>query len=453
MSSNSQRAWVFLSVPDARQHGGNDGYRDDIPTIYQYDEYVPNYKQVSVGDIVLIRSGAGIVGIARIEAIPQWVGSRTFNRCPICKVTSIKARKSVSPVFRCHKCGSVFDNPVIEERECNKYQAEYGDTFVPLNLPLPAESAYINKGKQQSIRELVFSYVEQLIKKWDVNFMDRANDDDHGDLSPEEVELKNKMAELETLVNQLSDREYDLEILHMRVDAIFRSAWFELGPVFTELRQMRSYIATALEDLLRTDETLSRVRYASQTLDRTPGPYDLFDSLKPVSGTPDTGPDTTTKALYADIVKMIYMDTCDFDQDEDPDFIEDQKCHLMSRARRAFHDGTFNRLEDLLEEFKSELSYPDTGMEIGEQLVIAIRQIAFAQNRITGINTDEIRFKETIDYKLAMRFIDSEIIDEDGHLLPAIISSCLEELDSQTTDLRSGISDVAEQLLLLYGER
>lgn len=43
----NQKAWSFKAVgKDDLRYFGNNGYQDDSTSFYQYDNFVPNHKQV-----------------------------------------------------------------------------------------------------------------------------------------------------------------------------------------------------------------------------------------------------------------------------------------------------------------------------------------------------------------------------------------------------------------------
>jgi putative restriction endonuclease len=49
------RAWSCIAVGDDRQYGGNSGYDDELTSKYSFDSNVANHKQVSKGDLIVLR--------------------------------------------------------------------------------------------------------------------------------------------------------------------------------------------------------------------------------------------------------------------------------------------------------------------------------------------------------------------------------------------------------------
>ncbi|HSF43519.1 MAG TPA: DUF3427 domain-containing protein [Thermoanaerobaculia bacterium] len=159
-----RRAWLLLSFGDERQYAGNPGYLDEPRRLYRYDSFVPNHKQVQEGDYVFIRDKHRLQGVARIEKINPTDGEKLRSRCPVCGKTGIKARKSLSPRYRCDNKHE-FDTPDEGMVSCRLYSAEYGNTFVPAPAALPLQElkdACPRYSGQLAIQEIAW---ERLVPK------------------------------------------------------------------------------------------------------------------------------------------------------------------------------------------------------------------------------------------------------------------------------------------------
>ena len=151
------RAWSLITLAsDERQYGGNLGHDDEAEILYRYDSHVANYTQLHEGDVVFLRDRRRLLGIAKIETIDSQEGEKTRQRCPQCSGTLIRARKLVSPRWRCAHCHSTFDEPVSETVATTKFVARYGRTFVPLTELSSDElkAAALRPNDQHSIEEL-----------------------------------------------------------------------------------------------------------------------------------------------------------------------------------------------------------------------------------------------------------------------------------------------------------
>lgn len=124
-------AWLLLTFGDERQYAGNQGYEDDPALVYRYDSFVPNHRQLVVGDAVVVKAPDRTLGCARIERIEEHDGTKERQRCPECKTTAIKTRRTARPLYRCD-AKHEFDVPIVETVACRKYAAHFGDSFVPV---------------------------------------------------------------------------------------------------------------------------------------------------------------------------------------------------------------------------------------------------------------------------------------------------------------------------------
>jgi putative restriction endonuclease len=122
------RAWLVLSLGAEREYGGNAGYDDELDTVYRYDSFVPNHRQMHEGDLLFLCDRKSVLGLARISRVVFWDKPKELRRCPECKVATIKARKELRPVYRC-KAGHTFDKPVVTQEPCTHYEAYFDGSF------------------------------------------------------------------------------------------------------------------------------------------------------------------------------------------------------------------------------------------------------------------------------------------------------------------------------------
>lgn len=128
----STKSWLLLTKEHSTlQHGGSDGYADELGHSYAYDSTVANHGQLEVGDCIVLWNGSVILGISRVDRISTSLGSKSRNRCPKCGSTKIKPRKTILPIFRCQhlSCGFEFDEPIRENLEVTRYVAQYSESW------------------------------------------------------------------------------------------------------------------------------------------------------------------------------------------------------------------------------------------------------------------------------------------------------------------------------------
>lgn len=122
------KAWMLLAA-ETREYGGNEGYNDTIESKYEFDSNVPNHRQISEGDLVIIRDKKIVLGWAMVSRILIQEGvSKMIRRCPVCSRTAIKERKNKAPRWRCYD-GHEFETPSVSQMQVTKYSAEFGDSF------------------------------------------------------------------------------------------------------------------------------------------------------------------------------------------------------------------------------------------------------------------------------------------------------------------------------------
>jgi hypothetical protein len=126
------KTWLLTTIdPSERTYKGNEGYADVPQTIYCYDSFVPNYRNVAVGDVAILRDKSTVLGSAVIEGIEQAPGAKLRLRCPSCGETKLKERTTLQPRFRC-ECRAEFESPVESKESCTVFVARFGASFQEL---------------------------------------------------------------------------------------------------------------------------------------------------------------------------------------------------------------------------------------------------------------------------------------------------------------------------------
>ena len=165
-------SWMLLAHGDARLYSGNTGYQDDISSVYRYDSFVANHKQLTVGDKVVLASPQGAAGFAQIERIEAATGEKELFRCPECLSTQVKRRKRKKPDYRCGHagCGHEFDRNqgISEHAPCTMFEAHFQGTFSAASGPIPMpelRSACPGYTGQLSIQRIDFEAIRSRIEE------------------------------------------------------------------------------------------------------------------------------------------------------------------------------------------------------------------------------------------------------------------------------------------------
>jgi ribosomal protein L37AE/L43A len=131
----SDRYWLLLEKSDeTRVSKGIDGYEDKTGELYNYDNLVPNHKQLGSGDYVILRKENDILGVGRIDDIEQRTDAKIHRRCPECQSTDIRERTIKNPKWKCGKCAHEFGTPNETIKDTVSFVASINN-FSRLNSP------------------------------------------------------------------------------------------------------------------------------------------------------------------------------------------------------------------------------------------------------------------------------------------------------------------------------
>lgn len=166
------QAWSFLVAEGERRFAGNEGYDDVVDSYYLYDSGVANHLNVSKGDLVVIRTNAGSLGVAKIEDIEieeNYLKKRL--RCPYCRKMRFNERKFAEPKYMCRREGCPgyregFNEPLERMEPVTRFRAMYQGTWRPLTGALTAhelDAVALTKSKQNAIRKLDVDGIERLL--------------------------------------------------------------------------------------------------------------------------------------------------------------------------------------------------------------------------------------------------------------------------------------------------
>ena len=74
------------------------------------------------------------LGVSVIESIEIGADGKILRRCPNpkCLKAGIKARSTIRPLYKCHKCGEQFDNPITRAERVKTYKSRLDGGWVDL---------------------------------------------------------------------------------------------------------------------------------------------------------------------------------------------------------------------------------------------------------------------------------------------------------------------------------
>jgi hypothetical protein len=135
-----ERAWVFVMKSDAeRSWAANRGYDDSAGIYYSYDSNVGNSRQVSVGDLIIVREDDHVAGWGLIEYIEVTENSpKEIVRCPNCRKTNFSRRKTMSPANKCSACRFEFEDheAYVSNELVTAFRAYYANTWTEAARPV-----------------------------------------------------------------------------------------------------------------------------------------------------------------------------------------------------------------------------------------------------------------------------------------------------------------------------
>jgi ribosomal protein S27AE len=156
-------AWLMLAAGDNRQHGGNDGYDDKPAEHYSWDETVPNHAALARADRIALWDKDALIGVSVVDAIESGRATKLLRSCPRCGRAHMKARKTLSPRYKCFACGDTFDDPVERPREVQTYRSSHAAAWVALEGVLDGaelRALCLQPASQLSLRRLDWRRLE-----------------------------------------------------------------------------------------------------------------------------------------------------------------------------------------------------------------------------------------------------------------------------------------------------
>ena len=198
--------------------------------------------------------------------------------------------------------------------------------------------------------------------------------------TPEEGELRVKLAELRQLEEQLADGEASLITLQRDVQLFEHRYMRIVGQRLAQLDEIEAAILRAQSKASNDAELHARARDASERADRSRRA--ASSGPAPTAPQVDLSTNDELRRLYREAARHMHPDLTPDDS------ARSTRTEFMARANAAYADGDQAALEKLLDEWKS---HPEEvrGDSVAAELVRTIRRIAQARRRLQDID-DEI---------------------------------------------------------------
>ncbi len=217
-------------------------------------------------------------------------------------------------------------------------------------------------------------------------------------ITPEELELKNKQAQLAALEAALAERELELTKLQGSLHAFEREYLRVVGVRYAKLDEIEAEIAKYLA-FLNPKDAIARKQAVlawekAQTSKRAISAY--------ASSAPNSQPGQSLKQLYREVAKRIHPDLAT----DEVERLRRQK--LMALANQAYENGDKQKLEAIIQEWEHSPELVK-GEGIAAELIRAIRKIAQVREQLNAIETEINTLKQSALYLLRDKAIDAGI--------------------------------------------
>lgn len=214
--------------------------------------------------------------------------------------------------------------------------------------------------------------------------------------TPEERELRKKLAELAELEGILGEKELELATFKAELNAFEAMYMGIVGIKYAELDEIEAKIAEAKlrdnpSDKIAQEEA-TRAR-ADESREATGQVEEAFEEFIPSD---------TLKKLYREVAKRIHPDLAE------GDYARLKREELMAKANRAYQEGDSEKLRAILAVWEDS---PESvkGEGAGAELVRLVRKIAQVEGRLRTIELEMAQLKQSDLYELKSKVEKAEI--------------------------------------------
>lgn len=232
--------------------------------------------------------------------------------------------------------------------------------------------------------------------------------------SPEDTELEKKKGELAVLEGELVRRELELVTLHAELRTFEGEYLRIVGCRYAEFDEIEADIAEAQAKLnprdSRAQEAATQARAQAEETGKTVGAD--HEETKPNGFKPSA----SLKNLYREVAKQIHPDLATDERERA------RRQVLMAAANRAYEECDEANLRRILEEWESS---PESvrGEGTAAELIRIIRKIAQVITRVSAINSELARLRESDLFNLKVKYDEAQ---NDGRDLFAEMASRVE---------------------------
>jgi len=244
--------------------------------------------------------------------------------------------------------------------------------------------------------------------------------------TPEERELRKKLAELTELEERLGKKELELATFRAELNAFEAMYMRIVGVKYAELDEIEAKLAEAKlqenpTDKVAQEEATQARAQADESKETLGQVHEGFEKFIPTD---------TLKKLYREVAKRIHPDLAEDDSERL------KREDLMARANRAYQEGDNEKLRAILAEWEDS---PESvkGKGAGAELVRLIRKIAQVEDRLRTIELEIVHIKKSDLYKLKNKVEKAEIQGRD------LLSEMAEKVEKEISKAKKRLFMVA----------
>lgn len=236
--------------------------------------------------------------------------------------------------------------------------------------------------------------------------------------TPEEEELERKLAELNELESELTQKELDLATLHGGLKAFEAQYIRIIGTRYAELDEIEAEIAEIQARLKPKDKNFQK--NSKQTRIKAQESAKAAEGIQEQFKQEKFAPSESLKKLYREVAKSIHPDLANDEQDRA------RRQFYMAEANEAYQKGDEERLEAILREW--EIS-PESvkGDGVGAELIRVIRKIKLVEERLSAIEAEIEELEESELCQLKIKVEKAE--NEGGDFLGKMAKHLDEQID------------------------
>lgn len=251
-------------------------------------------------------------------------------------------------------------------------------------------------------------------------------------LTPEEIEIEKKRAELLILEDELTLKELDLTTLQVGLEDLRRRYLRIVGVKLASLDEINAQIAEILASIEPKNEKIKK--QAEQSRAQADESAEATGSITEEKYEKEPfKPSDNLKKLYRDLAKKIHPDLA-------PDKKARERRHsYMQEVNKAYSERNEERLRSLLNEWENS---PDSvsGEGTGAELIRIIRQLALVRNRIKAISKEMENLKKSELYILKLKIEEAQ---DDGKDL---LSEMATEVDGKIEDANTRLKNINQNM-------